>query len=100
MDLGLADEPPFSAEPASGRFSAGPPTRPSAPRLPAMGAGESLRAEVEALEKQRIVDALAKCGGNQSQAAKALGISRRNLITRIERYGIVRPRKREDGRGT
>jgi DNA-binding NtrC family response regulator len=97
-DLGLADAP-FVPEPVSGRLvsvSAPPPpsARPSSPRFP--GAGESLRAEVEALEKERIVDALAKTGGNQSQAAKLLGISRRNMITRIERYGIVRPRKRGD----
>jgi DNA-binding NtrC family response regulator len=94
-DLGLADAP-FVPEPASGRLVSASPPPPvhSSPRFP--GAGESLRAEVEALEKQRIVDALAKTGGNQSQAAKLLGISRRNMITRIERYGIVRPRKRGD----
>jgi DNA-binding NtrC family response regulator len=45
------------------------------------------------------MDALTKTGGNQSHAAKELGISRRNLITRIERYGITRPRKRPGEEG-
>jgi DNA-binding protein Fis len=36
---------------------------------------------------------LARSAGNQSVAAKALGVSRRTLIRRIEEYGIGRPRK-------
>lgn len=43
--------------------------------------------------KARIVDALAQCGGNQSLAAKRLGISRGTLIARIRAFGIPRPRK-------
>jgi DNA-binding NtrC family response regulator len=46
-------------------------------------------------ERQRIVDALEACAGNQSHAAKLLGISRGTLIKRIAEYGIRRPRKRE-----
>jgi two-component system response regulator AtoC len=45
-------------------------------------------------ERQRIIAALDECGGNQTHAARLLGISRRALITRIERYEIRRPRKR------
>ncbi|HEY8041517.1 MAG TPA: sigma 54-interacting transcriptional regulator [Polyangiaceae bacterium] len=45
-------------------------------------------------EKQRIVDALEKCGGNQKEAAKVLGISRRTLVYRLDAYGLPRPRKR------
>ena len=45
-------------------------------------------------ERQRIVEALEKCAGSQSNAAKLLGISRATLIRRIEEYGIRRPRKR------
>jgi transcriptional regulator with GAF, ATPase, and Fis domain len=44
-------------------------------------------------ERQKLVDALARCGGNQSLAAKMLGVSRRTLVTRIEQYGLPRPRK-------
>ncbi|MBI3183628.1 MAG: sigma 54-interacting transcriptional regulator [Myxococcales bacterium] len=45
-------------------------------------------------ERQRILDALARSAGNQTQAAKLLGIARRTLINRLEEFGIVRPRKR------
>jgi DNA-binding NtrC family response regulator len=44
-------------------------------------------------ERERIIAALDECGGNQSRAAKVLGISRRTLINRIEEYGVPRPRK-------
>lgn len=44
------------------------------------------------LEKAQIVDALAKCSGNQTRAAQMLGITRRVLIKRIERYNLPRPR--------
>ncbi len=56
-------------------------------------AGGDLRGEVKSLEKQRILDALTKTAGNQSQAAKLLGMSRYTLIARIEEYGLARPRK-------
>ncbi len=42
-------------------------------------------------ERQRIVDALAKCAGNQTRAAKLLGISRATLANRIVLYRIPRP---------
>jgi two-component system, NtrC family, response regulator AtoC len=45
-------------------------------------------------EQDRIVAALAACGGNQSRAAKQLGISRKVFVARLETYGVVRPRKR------
>lgn len=48
----------------------------------------------ETFERQRIIDALAACGGNQTQAAKLLKVSRRTLVSRLDRYGIARPRKR------
>ena len=46
-------------------------------------------------ERQRILEALEACAGNQSQAAKVLGISRATLIRRIEEHAIRRPRKRD-----
>jgi two-component system response regulator AtoC len=54
----------------------------------------SLAEEVDALERARIVQALEKTGGNQTRAAKLLGIARRTLINRMEAYGLQRPRKR------
>jgi two-component system, NtrC family, response regulator AtoC len=62
-----------------------PPERPSA-------SGGSLHADVESLERKRIVEALEACGGNQTRAAQKLGISRGTLLSRLKQYGITRPR--------
>jgi DNA-binding NtrC family response regulator len=56
----------------------------------------NLREDLAAMEKRRIIEALERCGGNQTQAAKLLGMPRRTLIMRVEEYGLPRPRK---GRG-
>jgi transcriptional regulator with GAF, ATPase, and Fis domain len=53
----------------------------------------NLKSEIEAFEKQRILDALERCGGNQTKAARRLGMSRRTLVSRLEEYGLPRPRK-------
>ncbi|HEY4122318.1 MAG TPA: sigma-54 dependent transcriptional regulator [Byssovorax sp.] len=53
-----------------------------------------LRGELVALERQRIVAALERCAGNQTQAAEILGISRRTLVARLGEYDLPRPRKR------
>lgn len=45
------------------------------------------------LDKQRILDALASCAGNQSRAAKLLGMPRRTFVARLDRYQIARPKK-------
>ena len=50
--------------------------------------------EIDSLEKDRILAALERSGGNQSRAAEALGISRKTLLRRLDRYGVPRPRKR------
>jgi transcriptional regulator with GAF, ATPase, and Fis domain len=44
-------------------------------------------------ERDRVLAALAACGGNQTRAAKMLGIARRTLTSRLDRLGIPRPRK-------
>jgi hypothetical protein len=49
-----------------------------------------LHQEVSALERQRVSDALAACGGNQSAAARMLGIARNTLIARMKEFGLGR----------
>jgi DNA-binding NtrC family response regulator len=46
-------------------------------------------------ERARILAALDRCAGNQTQAAQLLGMSRRTLINRLEKYSMPRPRKRQ-----
>jgi len=43
---------------------------------------------LEDMEKRMILRALKQCGGNQTQAARHLGLSRRTLAYRLEKYGI------------
>jgi DNA-binding NtrC family response regulator/pSer/pThr/pTyr-binding forkhead associated (FHA) protein len=58
------------------------------------GDGSLTKSEVRALEKQRIVEALAACAGNQSRAARMLGMPRRTFISKLDLYGIPRPQKK------
>lgn len=44
-------------------------------------------------ERERIIAVLDECVGNQTRAAQRLGMTRRQLISRLERYGPPRPRK-------
>jgi two-component system, NtrC family, response regulator AtoC len=44
-------------------------------------------------EREHILAVLAQCGGNQSRAAKELGISRTTLVARLNDYRVPRPRK-------
>jgi two-component system, NtrC family, response regulator AtoC len=73
-------------------YAAGPP--------PVRPDGDALEPEaLDALypgdaERDRIISTLELCRGNQTKAARILGMSRRTLIYRLERYGLPRPRKR------
>ncbi|MGE0322738.1 MAG: sigma 54-interacting transcriptional regulator [Polyangiaceae bacterium] len=48
----------------------------------------------DAWERERIQTALEQARGNQTRAAELLGVSRRTLINRLERFKLPRPRKR------
>jgi two-component system response regulator AtoC len=59
---------------------------------PGEQAPASLHADVESLEKRRILEALDEFGGNQTRAAAKLGIARGTLLARMKQFGIKRPR--------
>jgi DNA-binding NtrC family response regulator len=67
----------------------GEPTSAEPPALPA-------QAGSRALDREKIVSALARAAGNQKVAAQLLGVSRRTLLNKLDRFGIDRPRKRRD----
>jgi DNA-binding NtrC family response regulator len=56
-------------------------------------APDQLRARAEEVEKKRILDALDQCAGNQTRAAELLGITRRVLVRRLEKFNLPRPRR-------
>lgn len=51
--------------------------------------GSSLKDDVERMERERILLTLRALGGNQSRAARELGISRNTLIARLKAYGVL-----------
>ena len=48
----------------------------------------------DAAGRERLLAALKACAGNQTRAAKLLGVSRRTLINWLDAHGVPRPRKR------
>ncbi len=44
-------------------------------------------------ERARVIEALEAHAGNQTRAARSLGISRQALVKKLDRYGLPRPRK-------
>jgi pSer/pThr/pTyr-binding forkhead associated (FHA) protein len=50
----------------------------------------------EDAERKRLIAALAACGGNQSRAARMLGVARNTLIRWIQKHNIKRPRTKDD----
>jgi two-component system response regulator AtoC len=73
--------------------SAAPIVAPAAPPAPLP---DSLRDALHVVERQRILDALDRCAGNQTRAAALLGISRRAFVSKLEMYNLPRPRKGRD----
>jgi Nif-specific regulatory protein len=65
-----------------------PSVMPRAPMPAPMPAAASLPGAVADIERQRVVEALQRCGGVQTRAASILGITPRQLGYRLKKYGI------------
>lgn len=55
---------------------------------PAVSTETNLTRAVEELERTMVTEALKKYSGNRTKAAEHLGLSRRGLLNKIERYGL------------
>ncbi|MCC6348915.1 MAG: sigma-54-dependent Fis family transcriptional regulator [Candidatus Eisenbacteria bacterium] len=51
---------------------------------------------LETIERELILKALERAGGNKSRAARLLGLTRRMLYSRLEKHGLHRPGEGED----
>jgi DNA-binding NtrC family response regulator len=60
---------------------------------PSTGATHAAPADGDAAERAKIIAALDDCAGNQTRAAKTLGISRATLAHKLALHRIPRPRK-------
>lgn len=65
-----------------------PPWSPFHPELPDGGVVKAERLERERRERETIVRALAATGGNKAEAARALGMARSTLVSRLKRLGL------------
>ncbi|MFO0692935.1 MAG: sigma 54-interacting transcriptional regulator [Polyangiales bacterium] len=63
---------------------------PSEP-MPIVPTKGRLREHVDSVERDAIIKALADCNQNQTHAARRLGLSRRALIYKMEKYGLKPP---------
>lgn len=55
---------------------------------PLLQGGLSLKEQVDAFERSLIAQALAAASGNQSEAARRMGMSRSALLDRLKKYGL------------
>jgi transcriptional regulator with GAF, ATPase, and Fis domain len=84
---------PAVARSTSPRTPTATPAREAPPEARPAADGGSLRGAIDAFERERIIAILEQCAGNQSRAARMLGMPRRSLIRRMDEYGLPRPRK-------
>jgi DNA-binding NtrC family response regulator len=61
------------------------------PRIPPEGLS------LDRLERELILQALELAGGNKSQAARLIGLTRRTLYSRMEKHGLRKPGEVEEG---
>src|SRR5262249_46498187 len=65
-----------------------PPPAQAVVEEPPGGSPGRLRSAVDRFERDFIAQTLRECGGNQTAAAKTLGMPRRTLVYKIRRHGI------------
>jgi transcriptional regulator of acetoin/glycerol metabolism len=70
-----------AAAPGNGAPNGAITTRKAAPGADA--------ASLEEVERETIIRTLASAGGNKSEAARRLGITRRTLHQKLKRYGMM-----------
>ena len=80
----------------SPRVTAASPPPPAPTTIPVPAAEDDpIIARLSAGEREQrreVLDALERCSGNQTRAAKLLGVSRTTLINRVKQFRIGRPR--------
>src|SRR5262249_46633688 len=52
------------------------------------GGARAARAERDRRERERLVRARAEAGGNKAEAARALGLARSTLVSRLKKHGL------------
>jgi two-component system, NtrC family, response regulator AtoC len=88
--------PPGTPPPLLDAYKLAAPTprqQVDAGRVDVPSPARAARGATNAAERERIIAALNACAGNQSRAAKLLGIPRRTFLTKLDGYGIPRPKK-------
>jgi DNA-binding NtrC family response regulator len=65
-------------------------SQPSPPSSNGNAQPRSFHAEMKTIERSRILEAIEQCGGNQSEAARRLGMPRRTLVSRLAELGLTR----------
>jgi DNA-binding NtrC family response regulator len=88
--LDLKPAPEVMGAPANAQRA--PAALPPAAAPPAAAHG-SLRQQLKRYERACIAEALERCDGNQTLAARELCISRRALVNKLTEHALERPRK-------
>jgi DNA-binding NtrC family response regulator len=84
--LTLRDMPPELLKPGDGNGADGAEDGEEPEDLPLGVRAE--RAERHRRERERLVRALAATGGNKAEAARALGLARSTLVSRLKKHGL------------
>jgi DNA-binding NtrC family response regulator len=78
----------FRGEPSADGAPGSDGAQESSGILVAAGGIRAEREERDRHEKERLVRALAAAGGNKAEAARALGLARSTLVSRLKKYGL------------